>query len=443
MNRQYHDPRRQWIQIAAVSFALILPFLSPPWIFALGIGSFIHNILLLPKYAPELFYRGERLLQGLAVSPLMIALLAIVMPDQINLIGCAWAVMGVGDSCAHLFGRRVPMVRLPWNREKSLGGILAFGCSATVAGFLVLAWIGPVPTYIHLLWVAFCASWVAAIYESLPLTFDDNVIVPLIAACIGSIIWSIDLRLAFESPSCGWWVIAFILNIVTGVAAWSSRWLTGTGAMALIWMGTLVLGMGGTELYILLILFFLGASLSTKYGYPYKSLLGSALPNQGRRGARQTYSHFWLAVFCSLMIGFSEGGDGWFALLFCAALATAISDIVAGELGSIYGYQAFMPHSFRQATPGTPGAISVAGTLCGLGAAFAFSIIAWVLNVIPFDFIPALMIGAWIGFFVESFIVSYWTEQGVTISKKWMNSLNPFIGGTTACMLAWITGAIS
>lgn len=441
MNEILHS-RRKAIQLAAVAPAFLLPYVTTPWIVGFATCAFVHNVLLLPKYAPELFYRNERFLQGLAVYPLMIGILAMLLPQHLNFVGCAWAILGVGDTFAYWVGKRYPMARLPWNPGKSLGGTLAFGVTGALAGYILLAWIGPVPNHPHLFLTAACAAWTAAVYESLPLPWDDNLVIPAAAAAVCVIVWPIDMHFPGTGPSFWWIVIAFLLNGIGAAAANHWGFLSGAGAFASAILGTLILALGGTDYFLLLLIYALSVSLATKYGYPYKIVLGNAPPNQGRQGARQTYASLWLAALAAALHGLSDGADPWLSILFCAALASSLSDAISSEMGIVYGYHAFMPSSFRIAPPGTPGAISIEGTLWGMSAAALITGIAYLIGTIPFSCIPAVVIGGWIGFFSESYIAALWTERGVAVSRRWMNSLHPFIGATCACALAAVSGAI-
>lgn len=94
-----------------------------------------------------------------------------------------------GDGLADILGRRFPIVPLPWNRMKSVGGSLAVFLGGYILAALVLgiytvasALPGPFPNYLRSLLLV---SLGATAIESLPLRDIDNLTVPLSAILIG------------------------------------------------------------------------------------------------------------------------------------------------------------------------------------------------------------------------------------------------------------------
>ena len=85
------------------------------------------------------------------------------------------AIMALGDSVTNIFGRYFGEVKLPYNRKKTLDGVLMGIGAATLGAFFF------VPFH-----VALIASSVAMFVETLDLKLwlvelDDNLLVPLVA----------------------------------------------------------------------------------------------------------------------------------------------------------------------------------------------------------------------------------------------------------------------
>ncbi len=432
------ERKRQWLHILCVLFAFLLKYLTASWAFLLAFTAFIHNILLLPKYAPSFFREREHLLQGIAAYPLMVSLLIIIFPDNLMLAGGAWAILALGDGFSNIIGSKWPIFRLPWNPKKSFGGTLAFWIFGSLGSFIVMSWIGPVPTYLHIAMMAICASAMAAFFETLPLTWDDNVVVALVAAVFLSITSQIDLSLSTTTQTAGWWGLALLINLIVAGLAWWAGMVSTSGALGGTLIGTAVLAMG-LDLYILLIVFFVLGSLATRIGYYEKDTLGIAQEEEGRRGAKHAIANCILALLAAVLIGATDGLDLLLSIFYCAALATALADTTSSELGQVYGRSPFLASTFRLVPPGTVGAISIEGTLCGMGACLLFALISFCLTTIPFHSIPAVVIGGWIGFYAESYISAYWTEEGEEVDNEWMNFLNTLIGGSMAVIVACIT----
>ncbi|MGD0801570.1 MAG: DUF92 domain-containing protein [Terracidiphilus sp.] len=119
--------------------------------------------------------------------------------------------------------------------------------------------------------------------------------------------------------------------------------------------------------------------IATRLGRGRKELLGTAERRQGR-SASQVAANLGVAALVSNEVVLSWiAGSGWFSrlvqtpmLLFAvalAALAEAAADTVSSEVGQVLGGRPRMITTLRRAEPGTNGAISLAGTLAGVGAA--------------------------------------------------------------------------
>ncbi|MBI1390548.1 MAG: DUF92 domain-containing protein [bacterium] len=439
MRKRSNETTRQWLHVAACSFALLLPFLPAPWAFALAASAFVHNILIMPRYAPRIYHESERLTEGIATYPLMVAMLILLFPDRMDYVACVWGVLAFGDGFSNMAGRRFPLAHLAWNPQKSLGGFLAFGFMATLAGGFFLWWAGPEISLFHLIMVAWFTAWFSAVFETLPLPWDDNITVTFAAALAVSLLWPLDFSLQAQTAGLNWWGIAMAINLLLAAAALSAGWVSGAGALGGLVIGTVIFVMGGMDFYLLLVLFFVAASVATRLGYHEKTSMGAAQENHGRRGAKHALANCAVPLLASLMFGLTDGADFWLAIFYCGALATALSDTISSELGQLYGRNPFMPGAFRIVPPGTPGAISIEGTLCGMAAALIFAASAFIMQTISLNSLPAVMLGAWIGFYAESHIAAYWKNQDIEVNNEWMNLLNTLLGGCMAVVIAYLT----
>jgi dolichol kinase len=193
-------------------FALSLRWL--PWwsaVVACAAGIAM-NSLVLPRTSPQIFRPGERGITGVRAYPVAVLMLVLLFPMRVA--AGAWAVLAVGDAVAALVGRAIGTVKLPWNRDKSLQGMLAFlvlgsaagaaafafvagrpdpnfGLFSEVSGFLrglrgdASAAVAPPALGAGAVAVAALASGaVGAVVETLPSRIDDNIRVALAAGVV-------------------------------------------------------------------------------------------------------------------------------------------------------------------------------------------------------------------------------------------------------------------
>lgn len=121
------------------------------------------------------------------------------------------------------------------------------------------------------------------------------------------------------------------------------------------------------------------AFASTLLGRAKKERLGTAESRRGRSASQVSANLGMAAIVSSTFVQSSFIDSHWFApaaaspmLLFSvglAALAEAAADTASSELGQVFGGRPRMITTLRQVEPGRDGAISLAGTLAGVGAA--------------------------------------------------------------------------
>src|SRR5204862_449016 len=63
---------------------------------------------------------------GIVFYPAAVLALILIFNWHIAIAAVVWVIMAFGDGFATLIGRALPLWRLPWNREKSMGGSIAF-----------------------------------------------------------------------------------------------------------------------------------------------------------------------------------------------------------------------------------------------------------------------------------------------------------------------------
>lgn len=187
------------------------------------------------------------------------------------------------------------------------------------------------------------------------------------------------------------------------------------------------------------------AHFATRLGRAQKERLGVAEKRHGRTAA-QVAANLGVAMLVSNELArnllfsriaiFDDAAQPVFALGL-AALAEAAADTVSSEIGQVLGGRPRLITTLRQVEPGTDGAISVAGTLAGIGAAAIVAALgAWALRGSLAGFLIAAAGGVF-GLFFDSLL-------GATLERKgWLNNdaVN-FLSTASAATFALILLAI-
>jgi uncharacterized protein (TIGR00297 family) len=123
---------------------------------------------------------------------------------------------------------------------------------------------------------------------------------------------------------------------------------------------------------------------------------------------------------------------GFPPIAFPAALAAALSDTLGTEVGTLYGRRAFSPLTCRRLEVGTPGAVSVAGTLASLAGAALMALAAWSLKVTLPGIVWLIVAGGFLGSLAESVVMDLGRRVGFSLDHDFANALNTFVGGFAA-----------
>ena len=432
---QTNEGLRKFLHILFGLFALSLKFI--PWRTAalIAAAGVILNWLLLHRLVGKRVARHERGWDwGIVLYPAAVLALIVIFNWHIEIAAVAWAIMAFGDGFATLLGRALPLARLPWNREKSLGGSIAFllfGSAAALAMARVFG--GPSLTAITV------AVITAAIAESMPLRLNDNVVVPATAAGMLAIFAIEPLAPMEWLPSLPWPWLA--VNTVLAILGYVLRTVDLSGFLVGWLLGSVIVIGGGPALYVALLAFFVIGTICTKLGYKRKSAAGLAQEKGGRRGAGHAIANVGVAALCALACWRGLGLVPLF--MGIAALATAAADTTGSEIGKLLGKRAFHPLTLRRVERGTDGAISLEGTLAGIAAAFLVAFAGTVMAanrlrpgftgsvVIAKSHVLAVLTAAgFLGSYAESILGSLKLD----IPNDVMNFINTVVGA----LLFWI-----
>jgi uncharacterized protein (TIGR00297 family) len=464
----YSEHARQWVHIGSGLFALLLRWLTGWQAAALAAVALVFNLLLLPRlggtrlYRPVDHTRGFPL--GILLYPLSVLLLTIAFPTRLDLVAAAWGILAFGDGFATLVGRQtqektaeyaknaennllsahsalvaVFSGRLPWNPDKTIAGTLAFIVFGGVAGIALAWWVRPAASPMApIVWTVvapLAATLVAALVETLPVRLDDNISVPATAAAV---LWIGTLMTAASLAGARAAIVAALpwaigVNALTAWLGYRARTVSRTGAVAGALVGAIIYAGGGPGAWVLLLITFLAASVTSRVGLSRKERLGIAEERGGRRGAGNAIANCGVAAVAAVTAVTTPYASASLVALV-AALTAGGSDTVASEIGKAWGRSTFLVTTFRRVTPGTPGAMSVEGTAAGLAAAMALAAIGAAVGLVPASAILPVVAGATAGALVESALGA--TLEGPRIlNNDMLNFINTAIAAAVALVL--------
>jgi len=215
-------------------------------------------------------------------------------------------------------------------------------------------------------------------------------------------VWQSKLVLLLVLPFAGadvvlethWWVtqaapvavwtvgMSLLLGLVTWKVRAAAPWGAAAGATitAFLMFSTTMFPYAPWHTALIPVLAVAGlAFVSTLLGRGKKERLGTAESRHGRSASQVSANLGVAALASSTFIQSSFVDSAWFAraaaspaLMFSvglAALAEAAADTASSEVGQVFGGRPRMITTLRKVEPGRDGAISVAGTFAGLGAA--------------------------------------------------------------------------
>jgi uncharacterized protein (TIGR00297 family) len=202
--------------------------------------------------------------------------------------------------------------------------------------------------------------------------------------------------------------------LVTGAfaaLAYALGMISGSGALGGLLVGTLIYASLGPRGFAILALFVIGGSLLTRFGYASKARTGTAQEHGGRRSARNALANCAVATFCAVFAAMT--GSDLFIAAFVASLGAAFADTAESEIGQLSGRTPRLITTFRKVPPGTDGAISLPGTLAGVGAAGLTAALGLVLGMLE---TPAALLlastAAFLGTIADSLIGALSSRAG-------------------------------
>jgi len=160
---------------------------------------------------------------------------------------------------------------------------------------------------------------------------------------------------------------AFLVTAAFSAIAYALRMISRSGALGGLLVGTTIYASLGARGFAVLALFVIGGSLLTRLGYRSKQRTGTAQEHGGRRSARNALANCAVATACAILA--AATGSDLFTVAFVASIGAAFADTAESEIGQLFSRTSRLITTLGKVPPGTDGAISLPGTLAGVGAA--------------------------------------------------------------------------
>ena len=434
---------RQLTHILVGGFAFLLRWFTVWQAAALAVAAILFNLLVQPRVSRNVFRPGdlERVAEsGIVIYPVAVLGLILLFPTRPDIAAASWAILAAGDGLATLIGAHVRSPKLPWNREKSVAGLIAGATGAAAAGVCLACWTSlgmsaPPPTW-FIYAAPIAAAIAAAFVETVPIRLNDNISVPFTAAFV---MWSLSLvdlnvaRAAWPGVSTSF-VIAVGANLLVALGGWRAGTVTVAGAITGAVIGVAVWLGAGWQAWSLLFVSFAIAAACTKIGHQRKATLGISEERGGRRGPGNAIANTGVFAWAAMLsIGLANPVPA--ILAGVTAMVTAASDTVASEIGKAFGKTTYSWMPVRRVPAGTSGAVSLEGTVAGVVAALLLSVYALSVGLISAGVVPVVVAAATLASFAEGALAARFEKDG-WLNNDVLNFLNGAIGASLA-LLWW------
>lgn len=221
----------------------------------------------------------------------------------------------------------------------------------------------------------------------------------------------------------------FLVSIAVAAFSIKYRALDNKGLASAFFLGLIIVIFLSFRAFLILLFFFITASISTKIGYEIKEKRGKAqkirsMENVLANGIMPAIAAFLAGVF-SANTALSQA----FTLCYIATICEAISDTLSNELGQLSPEKPRLITNFKKVEPGENGAFSLFGTFVALAAIIITAALSYYLVIIHADFksfMLAVIISASLGNIADSFLGATFENRG-KIGNNGVNLISSFI----------------
>ncbi len=230
------------------------------------------------------------------------------------------------------------------------------------------------------------------------------------------------------------WLWAFSLNFILIFLVQGLPVLTKSGWVNAGILGTILWGCLGWRGWLSVVIYLLLGYLVTKLGFAYKQSQGIAEGRGGLRGPENVWGSAFTGAFLAIIYRLLDGfGEQLIFVGYAASFAAKLSDTFGSEIGKRWGKKAFLITTLKPVTPGTDGAISIAGTFASLLGSFLMTLVMYILSFLN-GLVPFIVV-VFAGFFatiLESFIGAIFQNRINWLTNEVVNGIQTGISALLA-----------
>ena len=232
--------------------------------------------------------------------------------------------------------------------------------------------------------------------------------------------------------------VGFGVNTVLGLAGAAtgaySKMLTPSGLLHSWALGVILWSSFGWQGWSLCVVYLLAGSRVTKVKMQDKVALGIGEGRGGKRGPENVWGSAATGALCALAALRWPAHAAVLRLGYVASIATKLSDTFASEIGKAYGYNCFLITTLKPVPRGTEGAVSVEGTLAGVGGSLIIAAYGALVGLIGRDWRSVALVAAaaFVGTTAESYIGAIAQDKVKLLTNEVVNFLNTLIGAAFA-----------
>ena len=225
--------------------------------------------------------------------------------------------------------------------------------------------------------------------------------------------------------------MAVLITLAFATLARLIRGVSSTGSVAGAVVSFILYLALGPGAFIALVCVFLLAWLTTRLGYARKEQRGTAEKKDGRT-ASQVLANLGMAAFAALLYGITS------APIFIAAVAAALGEAAADTVSSEYGQaskeRAVLITTWEEVPAGTDGGISFPGTIAGVFAATAISLVCLAVGLLTWQWFWIVTLSAVLGMIADSLLGAALERKGI-LNNDAVNFLSTLIAAGAAALL--------
>lgn len=231
------------------------------------------------------------------------------------------------------------------------------------------------------------------------------------------------------------------MRIATGIlfagaiafAAWRSRALSASGAIAAWIVGACIFAAGSWPYAAVLFAFFIPSSLLSRVGRARKRKLVD-IGKAGARDAWQVLANGGVAAACAILAATAQNAT--LAAAFAGAFAAASADTWGTEIGTLANASPRSILTLRPLATGLSGGVTLPGTLAEIAGALLLGLVAFVLGIAPWWGVAVAGIA---GAFADSFLGATLQELRYCPQCERACETSPHVCGTSTRVIRGVS----